>query len=199
MGAVKNLCKRGIVLDQGQVAFDGDVEDAICHYQDAGMSSSTYKNLSSLPRSGKTSQSITFSEIEFLDKKNNPIQPRCGQFLRIKLTFKVSSPITNCNLAIGMRTLFGTPLLNFAANTNKKSISFSPGFHSAHCDIEKLPLTGGVYKLGLWAEDLNGCADFIDNVITMDVDDDDFFGHGKGPSKSLYGKIVLCENSWEIQ
>ena len=29
MGAVKNLCKRGIVLDQGQVAFDGDVEEAV--------------------------------------------------------------------------------------------------------------------------------------------------------------------------
>ena len=32
MGAVKNLCKRGIVLDQGQVAFDGGVEEAIDKY-----------------------------------------------------------------------------------------------------------------------------------------------------------------------
>ena len=32
MGAVKNLCKRGIVLDQGQVAFDGGVEEAVKHY-----------------------------------------------------------------------------------------------------------------------------------------------------------------------
>ena len=32
MGAVKNLCKRGIVLNQGQVAFDGSVEEAVGYY-----------------------------------------------------------------------------------------------------------------------------------------------------------------------
>ena len=32
MSAVKNLCKRGIILDQGQVAFDGEVEKAVEHY-----------------------------------------------------------------------------------------------------------------------------------------------------------------------
>ena len=32
MGAVKNLCKRGIVLNQGQVAFDGGAEEAVGYY-----------------------------------------------------------------------------------------------------------------------------------------------------------------------
>ena len=32
MGAVKNLCKRGIVLNQGQVAFEGTANDAVDHY-----------------------------------------------------------------------------------------------------------------------------------------------------------------------
>jgi lipopolysaccharide transport system ATP-binding protein len=32
MSAVKNLCKRGIVLDQGQVVFDNDVEEAVGYY-----------------------------------------------------------------------------------------------------------------------------------------------------------------------
>lgn len=32
MGAVKNLCKRGIVLNQGQVAFDGTANDAVDYY-----------------------------------------------------------------------------------------------------------------------------------------------------------------------
>ena len=40
MGAVKNLCKRGIVLNQGQVVFDGGVEEAIELYK-----SNTKKNI----------------------------------------------------------------------------------------------------------------------------------------------------------
>ena len=40
MGAVKNLCKRGIVLDQGQIAFDGDAEEAIDFYIDSNVQNS---------------------------------------------------------------------------------------------------------------------------------------------------------------
>lgn len=42
MGAVKNLCKRGIVLNQGQVAFDGGVEEAVGLYINDGASESTF-------------------------------------------------------------------------------------------------------------------------------------------------------------
>ena len=37
MGAVKNLCKRGVVLDQGQVAFDGSVEKAVDYYTEKNL------------------------------------------------------------------------------------------------------------------------------------------------------------------
>ena len=37
MGAVKKLCKRGIVLNQGQVAFDGGTEEAINRYTEKNL------------------------------------------------------------------------------------------------------------------------------------------------------------------
>lgn len=40
MGAVKNLCKRGIVLNQGQVAFDGGVEEAVDYYTEKNLPTS---------------------------------------------------------------------------------------------------------------------------------------------------------------
>ena len=43
MGAVKNLCKRGIVLDQGQVAFDGGVEEAVGYYTNTNLHNSVKK------------------------------------------------------------------------------------------------------------------------------------------------------------
>ena len=36
MAAVRSLCERGIVLDQGQVVMDSDVQSAIDYYQNAG-------------------------------------------------------------------------------------------------------------------------------------------------------------------
>ena len=43
MGAVKNLCKRGIVLDQGMVAFDGNVDEAVDFYTKSNSLKSTEK------------------------------------------------------------------------------------------------------------------------------------------------------------
>ena len=43
MGAVKNLCKRGIVLNQGQVAFDGGVEEAVGYYTNTNLHNSVKK------------------------------------------------------------------------------------------------------------------------------------------------------------
>ncbi len=42
MGAVKNLCKRGIILDQGMVAFDGKAEKAIGLYLNKNKKNNSY-------------------------------------------------------------------------------------------------------------------------------------------------------------
>ncbi|WP_290724986.1 ABC transporter ATP-binding protein [Fibrobacter sp. UBA2449] len=64
MGAVKNLCKRGIVLNQGQVAFDGGVEEAVDFY------THTYKtifsqstNISASHRPNPTNKELEFTEV----------------------------------------------------------------------------------------------------------------------------------------
>jgi lipopolysaccharide transport system ATP-binding protein len=43
MGAVGQLCQRGLVLDQGRLAFDGPVSAAVDHYLSHGMSTSAGK------------------------------------------------------------------------------------------------------------------------------------------------------------
>jgi len=43
MGAVRNLCKTGIVLNQGQVAFEGFAEDAIGYYTNSNVQNCSRK------------------------------------------------------------------------------------------------------------------------------------------------------------
>lgn len=84
MGAVKNLCKRGIVLDQGQVVFDGDVEEAVGYYSNTNILNSSHKVIITDRdhRNGGQTKDLEFIEAEMLntDKEhlatNEPIQIR---------------------------------------------------------------------------------------------------------------------------
>jgi len=77
-------------------------------------------------------------------------------------------------------------------------LNLTKGIHYLECVVEKLPLTQGHYRLGLWAECESKCADYINNYITLDVEDDDFYGTGKMNTGALNGKIVLCDHRWFI-
>ena len=84
MGAVKNLCKRGIVLNQGQVAFDGGVEEAVGFYTSTNILNSSHKIIINDRdhRDGFQSKDLEITEAEILnaDKEhlatNEPIQIR---------------------------------------------------------------------------------------------------------------------------
>jgi hypothetical protein len=80
----------------------------------------------------------------------------------------------------------------------------SPGIHYATLNIPKLPLTGGKYRIGIWCRAKNllvktECADYIDNIIKLDVEEDDFFTNGKRIASHLCGKVVLCDHNWIIE
>ena len=78
------------------------------------------------------------------------------------------------------------------------SFSFEKGEHCIDCDIPKLPLTEGSYKIGLWASVDSECADYVYYTIPMTVVNDDFFNTGRVIPSHLAGKVVLCDHFWRL-
>ena len=72
------------------------------------------------------------------------------------------------------------------------------GIHHISCDIPRLPLTMGSYKIGIWAGILRKPADHIPSVIPLDVQDDDFFQMGRNLSPVTTGRVVLCDYNWNV-
>ena len=199
MSAVRNLCNKGIVLKNGMIDFISETDDAILHYINQNSFNITEINISKLARPKYCSGKIKFTDIEFLDKNNHKTIPRCGGFLRIKLSYSVNEDILyNCELSMDISNSFGSPMLNFPTKLIMNNFDICKGKHYAYCDLEKLPLTGGIYKLTLWAASNHLCADHIDKVINMSVEDDDFFIKGKSIGSHLKGKIVLCNYNWKF-
>ena len=199
MASVRSLCKSGVILKNGLISYIGDIDSTIDEYMKQSFDNPSNVLVCNMQRDGKCSGKIQFDDVQYLDKCGNPTIPHSGGYIDIRLKIMVRESLRNCNIAIGIRNSFGAPMLNFPTNITKGNLSLEKGLHCFDCIIERLPLTQGTYRLGLWAENDTICADYINNIISFDVEDDDFYGTGKMNTEVLNGKIVLCDHKWIIK
>lgn len=204
MAAVRKLCKSGIILQNGMVHYIGTANEAIDEYLKVYADRYEELPLADIPRTDSTSGLIRFTGYNFTNFNNEPITPHCGKPLRIRLKAEVMEDVKNAEVSMDICNSFGEPMMNFATRYTMNSFSLSKGEHWFNLDIQKLPLTRGTYRLGLWCatkrfDSKVDCADYINNVVKLNVEEDDFFSNGKRPALHLTGKIVLCDHKWEIE
>ena len=198
MASIRNLCHHGVVLEKGMVEFSGDVNDAIDLYMaSSSVSYSLDEPISALKRPEGCSGKIVFKSVDFLNRDNKPIIPQSGQFVRIQLAVDVAEECTKACVALDILTQWNSVLMNMPSFVTEGDLRLSKGTHLLNCDIERLPLTGGVYKLSLWASEDDVKADFLEAAVRMEVIDDDYFHTGRTMKGShLRGKIVLGDYRW---
>ena len=198
MASIRNLCHNGVVLEKGMVEFYGDVNDAIDLYMaNSSVSYSLDEPVSALPRPEGCSGKIVFKSVDFLNRDNKPIIPQSGQFVRIQMAVDVTEECDKACIALDILTQWNSVLMNMPSFVTEGNLHLSKGSHLLNCDIERLPLTGGVYKLSLWASEDDVKADFLEAAVRMEVIDDDYFHTGRTMKGShLRGKIVLGDYRW---
>ena len=128
MGAVKNLCKRGIVLDQGQVAFDGGVEEAVNFYINNNVISQRISQtvINRNHKKDNHSLELEYLKIELQNDVNNISNE---EPLELMLTFKRNnSKIKQCQFGIAINNACGEEI----------GVNFS--------QIAMLPEKGNVFK-----------------------------------------------------
>ena len=199
MAAVRRLCVRGVVLNNGQMFFDGKIDDAVEQYLQVGIEKYSTIPIAELPRSRKCTGKIKFIDIDFLDENDKPILPRCGGFLRIRFKIDVKNVCDGCGFSMGIYDVQGTQMMTLPTYAIMDDIHLERGFHFISCDIPRLPLTGGSYKIGLWAGIKKESVDAIDSLIPLTVQDDDFFKKGRNISSVTNGRIVLCDYKWNVK
>ena len=145
MGAVKNLCKRGIVLNQGSVAFDGGAEEAIGYYLESNIFQSFRKVIINDRdhRDGPQSKDLELKEAEILNPDIDHLST--DEPLQFKVIIKKNNP------AIKKFTL-GTHIV--AADGLCEVTTISPLFDcpsndlfSASITINNHTLAQGKYKV----------------------------------------------------
>ena len=109
MNTIRQLCDRCIVLNQGKVIFEGDVEQAIAVYMDKNDAESLVKtDLTVFDRPRVSTNKAYMSMIEFLNQENCVITR--GQPLKFRLNWSAKEKLANVKFRMIVRFIDDSPV-----------------------------------------------------------------------------------------
>ena len=154
MNTIRQLCDRCIVLNQGKIIFDGDVEEAITVYSNTKiMEMKTSYDLSNVERDGEVPDNFHFQSIELL---NNNLDEKTG--LEFILTLMANKPTEHLILRIAVNNENGTAVgISFS-----KELSVHEGNNRLRFSLDTTKLAPGQYTCQLVA------AEYIDGTQTRE-------------------------------
>ncbi len=129
MGAVQNLCTRGILLHNGNVFYDGTSADAVAKYVSSAINFNTenYVEITSEHRSLKEESEIQINAVELLEKFEDN-QYATNDNITVVLTLTANKEVENFRIAFGVYNLqeqgvaahFTEPKLHIKKGEQKK-------------------------------------------------------------------------------
>lgn len=174
MAAVKSLCTRGIVMGNGSIVFDGEIEESIQYYLKGNDELLNSIDISVRKGNGivKINQVITYGA------KHN-LLPQTGQPFHLEFELennkKTPSSLIRFDLRIddslGQRIAWMSDnILTLGEIIIPKSVVFK---------IDKLNLNNGIYYVTTHIQVNGEVSDWIQNAFSFEIIEGDFYGTGK--------------------
>jgi len=196
MGAVKQLCSLGILLDSGKISSHDTILNVIDDYFITSTKESSLQSYLTIDRSVSTH----IRTIQLLNSKKNPTDSfYMGEKIFIKLEIEGMNALHDPRIGISFNTFSGQRIFIFDTDmkSNLNEISFSSK-DIAVLTIFKLPLLPGNYSLDfIIAERHGGRIDFIKDAIRFIVLPENVFNNSYLLSNA-HGLIFHTNGSWEI-
>ncbi len=203
MVAARNLCERGIVLEQGHVVFEGSIDNAISFYtrgaaeQQHGIGVRDVRETTS--RSGIGGGRIV--EIGCRDNEGNVTSMiGLGKPFELWMDIELEKNVRELVGGFEIRTLDGTPLVNL--RTDSQSIYFELGPNQRRvriiARIPGLPFYPGLYMVEPWfCQRLGKRMDHVHRSFAITLE-----SHGVFQSERMYHRdkgLVMMDADWQME
>ncbi|MCC7450194.1 MAG: ABC transporter ATP-binding protein [Anaerolineae bacterium] len=201
MAAIRQLCNQGIVLSNGQIAYQGDINAVIEHY--LGLyhtSGNAFANLQqSTRRTGIGGAKILAMGCQ--DKTGNP-----GSVIGIDTPFVLwldvafEKNVKSLVAGIEVYTQEGTPLLNLRNDGQGISLNDFHAGQTVHIEIHipGMPFYPGIYHIKPWVGELDGKRlDYVQEVFEITLSSlgvlasEKYIQSGRG--------VILVDCDWQVR
>ncbi|GAC1419485.1 MAG: hypothetical protein NVS9B7_14650 [Flavisolibacter sp.] len=191
LGQIHNFCTKGILLNNGQLQYEGSIHHTISKYVhgDVGLKEI---NLTNLPRAGQPVDGFLFTRMRIVEPIENIYE---NDLLKVRLEFEVTQPLKEIVLGITFSDAFQTLVECRSTATNPDLFFHEPGRGSVDVTIP-LTLSAGNYTINVGARSIIGLLEYIPSVSTIEIlpDPANVFEPWKKPSAG----VVVTNSKWKF-
>ncbi len=199
MGAIKNLCTRAVLLDDGRVLADGDVDGVVQEYLVTASEKGEWHTDIASRTDRQGDGKLRFTDFQLLGANGDEVDAAiAGESIDFVLHYqRYSEKIQHGRIYIWLRDAFTKGLLRFGTDLTGQDFEDLPPEGRIVCSVPKFSLRPGRYYVDLGA-DIDGVkADRVIRAETLDVIGGDYYGSGKVPTHPNDGDL-LCDHSWSL-
>jgi lipopolysaccharide transport system ATP-binding protein len=169
MQAVRQMCERVILLQQGQVAYVGAPAQAIGQYFGGGEEHSALVDLTSLPRSSPDSGALLRS-VQFLNARGEPAQRLLSsEQLRVRVGFAASQPLERLEVAMALIYGDGTPVFSESLSDQAEPGPLGPGAYEFEMLLDLKYLKFEPYFLTIYLLDNGRPLDSVHSIALPEI------------------------------
>ena len=196
---VTHACQRAVLLENGALVADAESNSVVKRYLAASRELSGNRGLKFDTTRQLTAPGLVVPMVELLDENGATLdQIHGGETLRVRIHYQCKRLLLSPSFAVTLSTPTGVEVLRLS--TLPISGCVLPdldGEGYLDCVIERLPLTGGQYFLGVGVGRPNvEYLVFNDNVASFEIVPFDAYGSGFGVD-SRCGYVVV-RHRWEF-
>jgi lipopolysaccharide transport system ATP-binding protein len=197
MAAIESLCDRGIVLEEGSVAFCGAQIEAVARYHQSF--AGTLGQGRFVPNAAGERRDALRAQIvgaTVTDSRSGEIgQVRAGGRAEFRVDCFANETLDRPGLGIGIDSSSGQRIVTLHTNHDPSLCRHGKvsGAFSFFCAVE-LPLVPGSYTTKLSLENADQTVDGLEQAMSFTVLPADYYGSGGRIGRG----VVLCRQEWML-
>jgi lipopolysaccharide transport system ATP-binding protein len=171
MQAVRQMCERLILLQQGQVSYIGAPGPAIVQYFGGGEEHSSVIDLTGLPRRSHNTGALLRS-VQFLNARNEPAQRFLpSEQLRVQVGFAASRRLERLEIAMALVYSDGTPVFSESLSDQAEPEPLAPGAYEFEMLLDLKYLKFEPYFLTIYLLDDGRPLDNVEGIALPELYD----------------------------
>jgi lipopolysaccharide transport system ATP-binding protein len=193
MGAVKNLCKTGVLLENGMIRNTGNVNEIVDEYltQNQNIGQTDFNQSSQRYGNGL----LKIKKLQYSDSSGNVTSTfRVGQEVFVKIAFDINKSldgVTESYIDIGINNENSHRVAWLSSKIFKKTLDYDK--KELVIKIPQMMLNQGSYDVNLHCATNLGVSDWLRNVGHFEIVFDDFFKTGVNIPDSQGSSILNFE------
>jgi len=198
MTAVNALCKRGVVLEQGNIGFQGPAKDAISNYA-RKQHSVVMADLDTSSHSSRLTKYVPIiRRITLASVDNSPRNTfALGEPIVFKVVLESEQALSHVIVGLHVYNFMGQRVVTFHTRDQLAGTLNVNGKVILSCLWNECYLMPGQYTLVVGLASVSGQEDRIDPALSFTVIEFDYYGTGRIPPSRTDG-YFLPRCQWEI-